>query len=279
MKLVTIRTTDGTRAGRIEGTEVVLLPYSDVGALLAADDWDAQAMGDGDRVALAGADLGPLVPNPSKVFCVGLNYLLHVKEGGRGEVPNHPTLFAKFADSLTGPNDPIPLPKASPKVDWEVELVAVVGKTVRNANEQEAIDAIAGYTVGNDTSMRDWQRRTEQWLQGKCWGASSPVGPALVTLDELGSARPDLRISCEVNGTIMQDSRTSDLLFDAVHVVQYASTIIPLRPGDLIFTGTPDGVGAARNPPIFLQHGDTVTCRIEGLGELVNRCVSEDSLA
>jgi acylpyruvate hydrolase len=138
-----------------------------------------------------------------------------------------------------------------------------------------AAAAIAGYTVGNDVSMRDWQRRTTQWLQGKTWEAASPVGPALVTTEEIGGARPDLAITCLVDGQTMQDARTSDLLFDPVDVVAYASTIMTLRPGDLIFTGTPDGVGAARKPPVFLEDGQVVTTRIERLGEMVNAFVAE----
>ena len=146
---------------------------------------------------------------------------------------------------------------------------------MRNGSEAEAAAAIAGFSIGNDVSMRDWQRRTTQFLQGKTWEASSPVGPALVTCDEVGGVRPDLAVTCLVDGQVMQDARTADLLFDAVTVVSYASTIMTLRPGDLIFTGTPDGVGAARTPPVFLQDGQVVTTRIEGLGEMVNTFVAE----
>jgi acylpyruvate hydrolase len=275
MQLVTTRTADGTAAGRIEGDEIVTLPFDGVAELLASgEDWAERAAGDGPRTSLAGADLAPVVPNPSKIFCVGLNYLRHVLEGG-GEVPSHPTLFAKFPDSLTGPHDDIVLPAASEGTDWEAELVIVIGKTVRTSDPAVAADAIAGFTVGNDTSMRDWQRRTTQWLQGKCWDSSSPVGPALVTIDEVGSPRPDLAVTCLVDGEVMQDARTSDLLFDPVDIVTYASTVVTLRPGDLLFTGTPEGVGAARTPPVFLQDGQVVTTRIERLGEMVNRFVAE----
>ena len=187
------------------------------------------------------------MPRPSKVFCVGLNYLRHVRESG-GEVPSHPTLFAKFADALTGPYDEIVLPAASERVDWEAEFVAVIGRPVRNAGEEEATAAIAGFSIGNDVSMRDWQRRTTQWLQGKTWESSSPVGPALVTPDEIGGVRPDLGVTCLVDGQVMQDARTSDLLFDAVAVVSYASTVMTLRPGDLIFTGHPRRCGCGPDP-------------------------------
>ena len=276
MRLVTVRTPGGTRAGRVDGDRIALLPYDDVGQLLAAGpDWRDRAGDAGAAVQpLAEADLAPVVPRPSKVMCVGLNYLRHVQEGG-GEVPTHPTLFAKFTDALTGPHDDIVLPAASQGVDWEAELVVVIGAPVRNAGAEDAAAAVAGFTNGNDVSMRDWQRRTTQWLQGKTWEASSPVGPALVTADEVGGPRPDLAVSCLVDGATMQDARTSDLLFDPVDVVAYASTFITLRPGDLIFTGTPDGVGAARNPPVFLQDGQVMTTRIEGLGEMANRFTAE----
>ncbi len=275
MQLVTVRTDTGTSAARVDSGDVVFLPYGDVGELLATgDDWPTRAGADGRRTPRDSVELGPIVPRPSKVFCVGLNYLRHVQESG-GEVPSYPSLFAKFADALTGPYDEIVLPAASERVDWEAELVVVIGRTVRKAGEGEAMAAIAGFSIGNDVSMRDWQRRTTQWLQGKTWESSSPVGPALVTPDDVGGVRPDLAVMCLVDGQIMQDARTSDLLFDPVAVVSYASTVMTLRPGDLIFTGTPDGVGAARTPPVFLQDGQVVTTRIEGLGEMVNTFVAE----
>lgn len=277
MQLVTVRRDDAgqTSAGRLEGDRVVLLPFADVGALLLGGQrWEQQAAQDGPSLPRAEVGFAPVVPSPSKVICIGLNYLLHIKEGG-GEVPTHPTLFAKFTDALTGPYDDIVLPAASEKVDWEAELVVVIGRAVRNASPAAAAEAIAGFTIGNDVSMRDWQRRTTEWLQGKTWEASSPVGPALVTLDEVGSPRPDLAISCLVDGETMQDARTSDLLFDPVHLVAYASTVTTLRPGDLIFTGTPEGVGHGRTPPRFLRPGEVVTTRIEGLGQMENRFVAE----
>lgn len=276
MQLVTLRQPDGqTTAGRLEGEQVVPLPFEDVGALVrSGEGWQARAQEGGQPVPRPGAAFAPVIPNPSKVICVGLNYLLHIKEGG-GEVPSHPTLFAKFPDALTGPFDDITLPKASERVDWEAELVVVIGRSVRNARGDDAAGAIAGFTVGNDVSMRDWQRRTTEWLQGKTWEACSPVGPALVTIDEVGSARPDLAVNCLVDGETMQDARTSDLLFDPVELVAYASTVVTLRPGDLIFTGTPEGVGAGRTPPRFLRPGEVVTTRIERLGQMENRFVAE----
>lgn len=277
MRLLTARTTAGHQAGRVEGHEVVLLPFPDVGSLIASDGaWRDAASQDGPRIALGELDLAPVVPNPRKVLCLGLNYATHIQEMGH-ELPPHPTLFGKFARTLTGPRDPILLPPESTKVDWEAELALVVGRAVRRATRDEAAEAIAGYTVANDISMRDWQWRTTQWLQGKILDSSTPVGPHLVTSDEFGGdfGAPDLEISCEVDGQEMQRSRTGDLLFDPAAIVAYVSTILTLEPGDLILTGTPGGVGAAREPSVFLEPGQIVRTLIEGIGELVNQCEAE----
>lgn len=274
MRLLTARTSAGHQAGRVDGDEVVMLPFADVGALIASGDgWRDAASEDGARTPLRDVELAPVVPNPSKVVCLGLNYATHIREMGR-DLPTHPTLFGKFARTLTGPTDPIPLPPESTEVDWEAELALVVGRTVRRATRQEATEAIAGYTVANDISMRDWQWRTTQWLQGKMFDSSTPVGPVLVTPDELNgdAGAPDLEIRCEIDGHVMQRSGTGDLLFDPADIVAYVSTILTLDPGDLILTGTPGGVGAGRDPSIFLQPGQTVRTVIEGIGELVNRC-------
>src|SRR5260370_34390677 len=180
--------------------------------------------------------------------------------------PDVPTLFAKYAGALIGPRDPIVLPLVSDLVDWEAELAFVIGTPVRHADARAARAAIAGYTICNDVSMRDWQRRTAQWLQGKTFESSTPVGPVLVTPDEVDDAR-DLRLRCEVDGELRQDARTSDLVFDPVEIVRYVSTILTLVPGDLISTGTPGGVGAGMDPPRFLRPGQVVRTCIERIGE------------
>jgi acylpyruvate hydrolase len=213
------------------------------------------------------------VPRPGKIICVGLNYRAHILETGR-EPPQYPTLFAKFAETLTGPRDELVLPSVSEKVDWEVELGVIIGRPVYRATPAEAAAAIAGYTVVNDVSMRDWQSRTLQWLQGKAFERSTPAGPYLVTPDEVGNAA-DLEVRCEVDGTIMQQSRTSDLVFSPADIVAYASQVITLKPGDLFATGTPGGVGNARKPPVYLQPGNVMRTWIEGLGECVNQCIAE----
>jgi len=218
-----------------------------------------------------GSSFAPLLPQPSKVLCVGLNYRAHIAETGR-DLPQYPTLFAKFAQTLLGARDDLVLPAVSDRVDWEVELGVVIGRAIYRASRDEAAAAIAGYTVTNDVSMRDWQNRTLQWLQGKMFERSTPVGPYLVTGDEVGDAA-DLEVRCEVDGTVMQRSRTSDLLFGPAEIAAYASQAITLLPGDLLLTGTPGGVGNARKPPVYLQPGQTLRTVIEGLGECVNQCV------
>ncbi|NKQ52690.1 fumarylacetoacetate hydrolase family protein [Amycolatopsis sp. K13G38] len=268
MKLATIRTPEGTRAARLTDDGYAELDFPDVGALLAAGD-PATAAG-GAVHPLRGTALAPVVPHPGKVLCVGLNYRNHILEMGR-DLPEYPTLFAKFADALIGPRDDIALAPESSAVDWEAELTVVVGKTVRRASEQEAEQAIAGFTVMNDVTMRDWQFRTKEWLQGKTFEGTTPLGPVLVTPDELpGGLRPSLSMTCAVNGEIVQKADTSDLVFGPVDLVRYASTIITLRPGDIIATGTPGGVGHARKPPRYLAEGDTVVTEIAGIGRLEN---------
>jgi len=271
MRFVTIRTVGGTRAARLDGDDVIELEAPDVAAVLD-DGMQAVAEVPGaSAVPLAHVDLAPVVPWPSKIICLGLNYKSHIEEMG-GELPSHPTLFAKFASALTGPRDPLPMPSASNAVDWEAELGIVIGSRVRNADQQQALAAIGGYTIVNDISMRDWQWRTSEWLQGKSWEACTPVGPAVVTPDEVDHAA-DLLLRCEVDGQVVQEARTSDLLFKPAQIVEYVSQMCTLEPGDLISTGTPAGVGAGRQPPMFLKPGNVVRTSIEGLGELVNECV------
>lgn len=267
MRLTTLRTPDGTRAGRIDGDRVVELDVPDVGALLTDPGWrDRAAAADGPAHELASVDHAPLVPRPGKIFCVGLNYRTHILEMGR-DLPEHPTLFAKFPEALIGPTDPIELDQASDAVDWEAELAVVIGRPVRRADPDVAAAAIAGFAVLNDVTMRDWQYRSVQWLQGKTFEGTTPLGPQLVTPDELpGGTRPALDLSCRVDGDTVQQSNTSDLVFDPVDLVAYVSTILTLRPGDVIATGTPGGVGHARKPPRYLADGSVLATEIEHLG-------------
>ena len=274
MRLLTFRTNGGTRAGRLDGDRVVELADADVGALLARGDAglaDARNASGGGR-PLAELDLAPVILDPPKILCVGQNYLAHIEEQG-AKVPDYPTLFNKFRRTLIGPNDEIVLPKLSDSVDWEVELTIVIGKHARHVSGAAAEDAIFGYTVLNDTSIRDWQFRTTQWMQGKAFEASTPLGPVAVSRDEVDVG--NLRLWNELDGTAMQDSSTSDMLFKPAELGAYCSQMITLEPGDVIATETPSGVGYARKPPVFLQPGQTVRCSVEGIGSLVNRAVKE----
>ncbi len=212
----------------------------------------------------------PVLPSPGKIVCVGLNYRSHILEMGR-ELPAHPTLFAKYIDALVGPYDDIELPPESDAMDWEAELAVVIGRSVRRADADAATAAIAGFTAINDVTMRDWQYRTPQWLQGKTFESTTPLGPVLVTPDDLpGGVRPALRLTCRVDGELVQCADTADLVFDPVDLVRYISTIVTLRPGDLIATGTPGGVGHARTPPLHLRNGQILETEIDGIGELRN---------
>ena len=274
MRFATIRLGDTTTAARLNGDVLVPLAAADVGELLASGGITMVAARTQARVVpVSEADFAPVVLRPSKVICVGLNYRAHIMETGR-ELPRYPTLFAKFADSLLGAHDDLVLPAVSNQPDWEVELSVIIGRPIHRATPQQAAEAIAGFTVINDVSMRDWQHRTLQWLQGKAFERVTPAGPYLVTGDEVGDAA-DLEIGCAVDGEVMQRSRTSDLLFGPAEIASYVSQIATLAPGDLIATGTPDGVGGARTPPVFLRPGQVLRSFIEGVGECVNRCVEE----
>jgi len=272
VQLATVRYGERTYAARVGDDHVELLEPTDVGALLAMPGGveAARTATAASRVPKDAVAVRALVPRPPKVLCIGQNYLRHIEETG-ATVPDYPTVFAKYTRALIGDGDPIMLPSISQRVDWEVELVIVVGRPVRNAGAEEAAASIAGFTVGNDISARDLQSRTSQWLQGKTCESTTPVGPCMTTPDVTG-VEPDLAISCAVDGVVRQDSRTSDLLFKPVELVMYLSRIITLDPGDLIFTGTPSGVGQGMVPPVFLQDGQTVTSSIEAIGSLVNRC-------
>ncbi|MGC0365148.1 acylpyruvate hydrolase [Rhodococcus sp. 27YEA15] len=278
MRLATIRTGDTTRAVKLDGDRLVDLGEKDLGIFLAHDDWknraEAARADDATTYPLDDADFAPVVPTPSKVVCVGHNYTNHIKEMGR-ELPSYPTLFPKFADSLIGANDDIVRPAETEAFDWEVELVVVIGEHVRRADDAQAEAAIAGFTVMNDISVRDWQFRSIEWTQGKIWDNSTPVGPFLVTPDEVGGVRPSLEVTTTVDGAVMQRDDTGTLLFDPITLVKYISTITRLHPGDMIATGTPAGVGHAREPKVYLLGGQTIVTAIEGLGACTNKVVQE----
>lgn len=275
MRLATLRLQNRTVAVRVDEDSLVELGRPDVGAVLAdPGGLAAAATTEGPRHDAGAAIFATLVPHPTKVVCVGLNYRTHIQEMGR-DLPQYPTLFCKFEDTLIGSSDDIRKPAETDALDWEAELAVVVGKQVRRATTAQAEEAIAGFTILNDITCRDWQFRTREWLQGKNWDSTTPVGSYLVTPDEVGGVRPALAVRCDVDGTTMQKDNTGDLLFDPVALVEYVSTMIRLNPGDMIATGTPGGVGHARKPPVYLAGGQTVVTEIEGLGRLENRVVAD----
>ena len=226
-----------------------------------------------ETIPLADVTLRPVIPRPGKILCVGLNYRAHVEEGVY-EVPDYPVLFPKFADALVGPGEPVLVPPESEAVDYEAELAFVIGRPVRRAKGEAALDAVGGYTVANDVSMRDYQYRSQQWLAGKNWAASTPLGPYLVTPDEVGDSH-DLDISLELNGETLQSANTSKFIFDIPTLVATISEFIPLAPGDVVLTGTPEGVGYRRDPKVLLKDGDRVVTEVAGVGRLENPVVAE----
>lgn len=281
MRLATLRLhSDGdaprTTAMRCDGDVAVKIAgAADVGALLRDPNWRERAAA-AERPTrpideIDDADWAPVIPAPSKIVCVGLNYRNHILEMGR-ELPEYPTLFAKYPEALVGPYDDIALPSvANGAVDWEAELAVVIGSRARNLDEAAAAGAIAGYSVMNDVTMRDYQYRSPEWFQGKTFEASAPFGPELVTADEfqLGGM-----LRGEVNDETVQQTPTDDLVFGPAALVSYISRIFTLNPGDVIATGTPGGVGHARKPPRYLAPGDVLTTSVEGIGKLRNRIVA-----
>ncbi len=223
-----------------------------------------------DHVDLEKEILEPPVPSPSKIVGIGLNYMDHVREIG-AKVPKEPVIFLKAPSSLIGHNDKILIPKDLNKVDYEIELVVVIKKKVKNASKREALESILGFTIGNDISARDIQiDKRRPWSWAKSYDTFSPLGPLIVTCDELDCEEPDLNMELKLNDAIMQRSRTSEMIFKPYELIMFVSRIMTLYPGDLIFTGTPSGVGFRREPPIYLKDGDVLELSIERIGKLRN---------
>ena len=290
MKLVTYQP-DGAQPqlGVIVGDRVVNLALASQGqlpndmraflemgqpALDAAAAIAAQGAG-GDSVALSAVKLLAPIGNPSKVVAIGLNYMDHVRESG-GKVPQIATMFTKYTSSIVGPGDAIRWdPALSSKVDFEAELAVVIGKRASKVSEADAFDHVVGYMNCHDVSARDLQLdKGDQWIMGKSLDTFCPLGPWLVTKDEIADPHT-LSIKCLVNGVALQDSNTRELIYKIPYLIAYVSRSITLLPGDVITTGTPHGVGAFRNPPVYLKHGDVVTVEVGGLGQLTNPCVEE----
>jgi len=282
MHLATLRTDAGDRAVAVIDNRFVDLQAADptlaghmVGLLAELpenlkkiEDAVARASSAGEFVT--GQLLAP-IPRPGKVICIGLNYRDHALESN-APIPTEPICFSKFSTAVIGPEETIELPAVCGQVDYEAELVVVIGRSGRNIARQDAFAHVAGYTVGNDVSARDWQvgRPGGQWMLGKTPDTFAPIGPYVVTADEIDNPH-ELAISLRLNGETMQDSSTKELIFGVDEIIAHISQLFCLEPGDVIFTGTPPGVGMARKPPVFLKDGDVTEVEISGLGVLKNR--------
>jgi len=283
MKLATFTQAGSRRIGLVVGDEVVdlaaalpELPREMVGFLEAgADALSAAqaALDDGPRLPLSALRLEAPIARPPKFLAVGLNYADHVAEAGL-DTPAHPTIFNKQSTCVTGPGGGVELPRASHVLDYEGELGFVIGRRCRHVSRDDAADVIAGYTIVNDVSVRDWQLRVPTWTMGKSFDTHGPIGPWIVTPEELPEPHR-LRLRTWVNGELRQDSNTKELIFDCFQLVEHLSTAFTLEPGDVIATGTPSGVGIAMKPPRLLQVGDQMRIEIEGIGTLENPVVAE----
>ncbi len=288
MRLATILSPNGPRAALATGEHFVDIHATDPG--LPSCTKNILAASAAVRAAVAATATNPNavkyaanavkllapVPKPSKIVCVGLNYRDHAIEGGKA-IPTEPVIFAKFPNTIIAHGEPIKLPKVAEKVDFEAELVIVIGKTAKNVpNDASAFQYVGGYTCGHDVSARDWQFRGEekQWTIGKTFDTFAPIGPWIVTADEKLDPH-NLKIQLRLNGQTMQNSSTKEFIFQVPAMLAFITQVITLEPGDLIFTGTPPGVGIARKPPVLLKAGDVTEVEIEGIGILKNPVVAE----
>jgi 2-keto-4-pentenoate hydratase/2-oxohepta-3-ene-1,7-dioic acid hydratase in catechol pathway len=248
--------------------------YPDLKSVIAAgklDELDAVTRQQGRQVQAAQARLLPVIPNPAKILCVGLNYKGHVAETKRSD-SEHPSIFTRFADSLTAHNAPLPRPKETQRFDFEGELAVIIGKGGRNIPQAQAFEHIAGYACFNDGSARDWQRHTHQWTPGKNFPLTGPLGPFMATRQEIPDVN-QLTLETRLNGEVVQHASVADLIFTLPVIIEYISGFTSLSPGDVIATGTPGGVGDRREPPLYMKAGDVIEVEITGLGTLRNRVV------
>lgn len=287
MKFTTFLHNDEPRLGLVDGDAVIDLnaaqpqvPASLRGALAAGVDLGATAQAAlasaAPRLPLAGLRFAPLVPEPGKIICLGLNYFDHAKEGGR-EKPEYPWFFLRGASSLVAHGAPGTLPKVSAKLDYEAELALVIGRRVpRHVSQDDAPGYVFGYTCFNDMSVRDYQKRTPQWTIGKNFDGTGGFGPVLVTADELPPAASGLKIQGRLNGELMQSANTTDMIWGVAETIALLSDVLTLEPGDVIVMGTPAGVGQARTPPVWMKAGDRFEVEIERIGTLANPIRAED---
>ncbi len=290
MKIVAFEGQGGPHLGVVEGDQVVDLQAvdgkipGDLGEWLAKNNGDIKALGAAAKGApasarrpLAGLKYALPVGKPGKIICLGLNYLEHVKEGSqRDNIPKFPTIFFRGLTSMVPNGQPIIRPKVSETLDYEAELILVVGKRAKHLTPGNATSCIAGYSCGNEGSVREYQRKTTQWDMGKNFDRTGGFGPWLVTADELPDGAKGLKIESRLNGQVMQSDNTDNMMFPIVEMLVYITQGITLEPGDVIFTGTPSGVGHARKPnPVWMKNGDTVEVEIQGVGTLRNPIADE----
>ena len=274
MKLATVLIDDVPHAASVAGDELIVLPFdSPLAAWRAGADTVARAERGARRVPLAAARLLAPVPRPGKILGLGLNYLDHVREGGR-EPPSAPVWFNKQTTAVNGPMDDVLMPVGSEQLDHEVELVVIIGRSARRVTADQALAAVAGYAVGCDFSVRDWQKRSPTMTLGKSGDSHAPFGPWMTTADAVTNPQ-DLRLTCHVNGALRQTGHTADMVFSVAQQIAFLSQHFTLHPGDVLFTGTPAGVGQWRTPPLWLQLGDVVEVAIDGLGALRHTIVAD----
>lgn len=279
MKLMMFKKGSGSALGFVEGSNVI--DVSSVGTLQDVIAGGASSLAavkaaaaKGAKQPLSGVKAALPIARPGKFLCIGLNYALHAAEGGHA-TPTYPALFPRFPSSLVAAGEPVIRPKVSTQLDYECELTIVVGKGGRHIPESKALDHVFGYTLFNDVSVRDFQRKGAQWTPGKNFDGTGPLGPVVVTADELPPGASGLRIQTRVNGEVMQDSNTSDMIFSTARIIAILSEFMTLEPGDLIATGTPSGVAHARKPPAWMKAGDKVEVEVEKIGILANPIVDE----
>jgi acylpyruvate hydrolase len=275
MRLVSYRKPGALQVGVVDGKNLVDLPgVTDLGAALTqgvdvVSVAKTALSGSGKRTPLEGIAYAPPVTRPNKIVCLGLNYYDHAKEGGR-EKPDYPWFFYRGSSSLIAQGEPAIRPRVSVQLDYEAELAVVIGRKARHMTQGNALDCVLGYSCFNDVSVRDYQRKTGQWTIGKNFDGTGPFGPALVTADELPPGATGLRVQTRLNGQVMQDANTDDMIWGVAETIVLLTECMTLEPGDVIAMGTPAGVGHARKPPVWMKDGDTVEIDIERVGVLAN---------
>lgn len=274
MKLVSFETGSATHVGIVDGQDVLVVTDASwpggptLRAMIERDELAAARAHATKRVPLAGVTLLPPVIDPPRIWCVGVNYHEHRIEVGR-EPTGHPTIFTRTPESQVGHGVPFKVPAISTDLDYEAEIAIVIGKGGRNIAAADALDHVVGYSCYNDVTIRDWQRHTTQWIPGKNFEGLGSFGPWLVTPDEMPPLE-DMRVTARLNGQVMQEAMATDMIFSIPEVIAYISAFTSLLPGDVIATGTPGGVGAKRNPPVWMKPGDTIEIEVTGVGILSN---------